>query len=124
MGRRLGHLGNRPAAPGAAEPEGIGGRTLGRGGGAGAGGGDDWKSPRQRRHPRVTVVTSSEVRDVILGAPSRSRQGRVPTPPAHPPLPRSLRSAVSMAPINSLLLSPKPALCCRIYSRRLEKLRS
>ena len=37
VGRRLGHLGNRPAAPGAAEPEGIGGRTLGRGGGAGAG---------------------------------------------------------------------------------------
>lgn len=38
VGGRLGHLRNRPAAPGAAKPEGIGGRTLRLG--AGEGGGD------------------------------------------------------------------------------------
>lgn len=47
-GRALGHLRNRPAAPNAAEPEGIGGRTLGGGRGKGA------ETTRRRRGDGVT----------------------------------------------------------------------
>lgn len=48
---RLGHLRNRPAAPGAAEPEGIGGRTPGWGRGKGA------ETTRSRRGNGVTRVS-------------------------------------------------------------------
>lgn len=50
-GGPLGHLRNRPAAPGAAEPEGIGGRMLGGGRGKGA------ETTRSRRGNGVTRVT-------------------------------------------------------------------